>query len=520
MKHPALAFVRMLPFALFAASSLTPSAHGQHLWTLTGGTENAALWTPRGETSGGVNASSRVVPQSARVSTEFSGIGDPSSGGTAFVIGTIARALYPTLPEPSVRSSMRALINADFDPSAEGAQCVLLHHNALTGACSIGGVNIQTGLAFVATRSSSGSAFVIHGSQVIPNYVPGQTYELLLTSGDTRMVLHVYSRGAHLVRIPADGLTLAPGLSGVALLASAGQTQQLRGSFRAMQGEKTTNLDYSNDEISDLCWVSTAAQRRLIFYWDLNVAQAGETEIVSMKSGSGSLSNNAWFDSREYRVADVRLFSQPFRLVDLTLSFDANGADFETGLSSTFGGFSAFGSAITWNSVVRDWLRLGKREWSIAAFDDFDRSGVRDQLWHNRFTGEVSIVLQTVASNVESPIRRVELPIVADTNWRILGAGDIDDDGFADILWHNQQTGQLVAWYLDATRLKRWVPINTLPSGWSFVGIGSYDAQPGNDIMWRNDTSGLVGFWSMSGGVVTGWQEIAVLPDSDWVGGG
>jgi hypothetical protein len=468
--------------------------------------------------------------------TEFTGFGNPSTGGTTLIIGTLASTPRFSPPSASTRSAARVFVNAEFNAGAEGSQGVVLHYNPTTGACSLGAIDIQSGVAFIATRTSSDSPFVVLGSQPVPGYVRGQTYDVLLTSGDTRMVLHVYSRGTQIVRIPADGLTLTPGVTGVAMLASAGQTTSLRGSFRTMTGHKTVSLDTAGDGVSDLLWLRTGLPVRSSVIWDLGIGEGGATRIRSTVSISEPSSGERFQSgSRLVSVGEHETERPAFEYQLMAFSVD-EGASTRL-LNGSVGGSLIFQSGWfvvranrEWDSLVRDAFRFEKGEWSLRTMSDFDRNGVRDQLWHNRFSGEVSVMLQRVVATAvpiasylgtgELSTQRVALPNVGDANWRILGAGDIDDDGFSDILWHNQETGVVVAWYLDALRLKRWAPIDTLPAGWSFVGIGSYDAQAGNDIMWRNDASGLVGFWSLTAGAVTGWREVAFLPDANWIGGG
>lgn len=541
MSQAMKAFLLKVSLGVCVVGGSAEGVWGQDLWGFPGGTEPIGtnqmpqFWRMLSETSTGALASASVLPRPGRRYTEFTGTGDPSNGGTTLIVGTLNTTLLFSPPPSSVRSAARTFVNAEFDASAVGSQGVVLHFSEATGACSFGGIDMETGSAFIATRQRVTFPFVLRGSQAIPGYVRGQSYEVLLTSGETRMVLHVYSRGTLVVRIPVDGLVLAAGQTGIAMLAATGQTSSLRGSFRSMTGQRTTSIDTANDGVSDILWLNTRENPRNSVAWNLHVGSSGTTQIAWTIDLAREFAIPLNF-SREQRVVSVKRrnggFSSRYGLLNFSL-VDGSGSNLEDGSVGEFsfnGGWSLATGVRIWDALVRDSFRLQKGEWSLRTLYDFDRSGSRDQLWHNRYTGEVSLVLQDSGFGITSSgvhfwgaelsTRRIDLPNVGDTNWHILGAGDIDDDGFSDILWHNQETGLVVAWYLDATRLKRWVPIETLPSGWSFVGIGSYDRIAGNDIMWRNDASGLIGFWSLTAGAVTGWQEVAVLPDAEWIGGG
>ena len=49
------------------------------------------------------------------------------------------------------------------------------------------------------------------------------------------------------------------------------------------------------------------------------------------------------------------------------------------------------------------------------------------------------------------------------TDWRIAGSGDLNGDGFEDIVWENTTTGSRAIWLLDAgARVITSVTIGTL----------------------------------------------------------
>ena len=79
---------------------------------------------------------------------------------------------------------------------------------------------------------------------------------------------------------------------------------------------------------------------------------------------------------------------------------------------------------------------------------DFDGDGKADILWRNSSTGEDYIFLMngtTVAAG-SGYTNTVPVP-----DWQIVGTGDYDGDGHADILWRNSSTGEDYLFLMYAT---------------------------------------------------------------------
>ena len=57
---------------------------------------------------------------------------------------------------------------------------------------------------------------------------------------------------------------------------------------------------------------------------------------------------------------------------------------------------------------------------------------------------------------------------VVDTTWMIVGAGDFNGDGQADVVWQNTVTGDRVVWFMQGTTLIGTADISQLDPTWSF----------------------------------------------------
>jgi len=98
----------------------------------------------------------------------------------------------------------------------------------------------------------------------------------------------------------------------------------------------------------------------------------------------------------------------------------------------------------------------------------------------------------------------LSVPRIADLNWVIAGAGDINGDSKADLIWQNQSTGVLVAWIMNGSQA---VLLNTLSSyvsdlNWKVRGVGDITGDGLADLIWQNVVTGQVGTWVLNGFVV------------------
>jgi hypothetical protein len=108
---------------------------------------------------------------------------------------------------------------------------------------------------------------------------------------------------------------------------------------------------------------------------------------------------------------------------------------------------------------------------------------------------------------------------------RISGVGDINSDGFDDIILSNIYTGTNRAWSIGNNQVSGFNPLPfTDPlTGWSIAASGGdFDGNSSDEILLQN-SSGEIGAWNMSTGNIVGFTPLPYIPPSaGWkiVGGG
>jgi hypothetical protein len=157
--------------------------------------------------------------------------------------------------------------------------------------------------------------------------------------------------------------------------------------------------------------------------------------------------------------------------------------------------------------------------WAVVGQRDFNGDGYADILWRNTSTGDVAI-WEMNGTTILNPSTS-GLGTVA-TAWSIVGTGDFNGDGYADILWRNTSTGDLSIWEMNGTTIinPSSTGLGNVPLNWTVVGVGDFNGDGKADILWR-DTAGDLSIWLMNGTTILNPNTSAVgnMPTSWFVAG-
>ena len=150
-----------------------------------------------------------------------------------------------------------------------------------------------------------------------------------------------------------------------------------------------------------------------------------------------------------------------------------------------------------YNPPTLDWKVVGTFQWSTRP----------DILFQNQQTGELSLW------RMEGVSRRAVSVIPGGSaqgkDWKLVGIGDLNGDSKPDLLFQNQLDGKLRYWLMDGLTSvstgdivePSWAPAGT---EWRVVGLGKLGTtdQEHLDILFQSRVTGALGYWRLQGTLV------------------
>lgn len=141
-------------------------------------------------------------------------------------------------------------------------------------------------------------------------------------------------------------------------------------------------------------------------------------------------------------------------------------------------------------------------DWEIAAQGDFDGDAREDLFWRNLQTGDNRLWLEVGANPIEEEFGGSPELANSDPSWKVLATGDFDDDGFFDLFWRNEDTGQTEVWFMEGATAQLVGFPRVRSASWLLHATGDFDGSGTYDLFWRHMSTGETAVWRMNGETV------------------
>jgi len=151
----------------------------------------------------------------------------------------------------------------------------------------------------------------------------------------------------------------------------------------------------------------------------------------------------------------------------------------------------------------------GQTSSSIIA-NDSNGDGYGDILWRNNMTGDNRIWLMQASETLNNILISNR-----GNDWEIVARGDFNGDSFFDIFWRNSTTGDNAIDYLSGGDLLASVNYRFVSLGWRIAGSGDLDGDGITDLIWQsNDTGKLYVHIVLNGQVIN--ESYIGSTNTDW----
>ena len=156
---------------------------------------------------------------------------------------------------------------------------------------------------------------------------------------------------------------------------------------------------------------------------------------------------------------------------------------------------------------------------AIVGNGDYDGDGNADLLSRDDATGALAMQLLVKGAVVGGG----QLPAPASPDWEVAASADFNGDGRADVLLRNVRRGQLEIWFMNGPEILKRASLRASDSpNWQVVGAADFDRDGLADILWYNagKKRAEVSLLNSSGGVRKGVTLFKSAPGVDVVATG
>ena len=138
--------------------------------------------------------------------------------------------------------------------------------------------------------------------------------------------------------------------------------------------------------------------------------------------------------------------------------------------------------------------------WRAAGTADVNGDTKPDIVWQEESTGVLFAWFMDGVNRTGYTYFSIAGP--ADPEWRVVSVADLSGDGKADLIWQHASSGALAAWLLDGTTVTARLSLNpwyVADSRWEVVNTGDFNNDGKIDLLWKHRESGYMIVWFMDG---------------------
>jgi glucose/arabinose dehydrogenase len=144
--------------------------------------------------------------------------------------------------------------------------------------------------------------------------------------------------------------------------------------------------------------------------------------------------------------------------------------------------------------------------WRIMATADVNADGAADIVWQNVTSGEVFFWFMSASGGAASPIafgyaeNASHVTQTVGGTWKIAGAGDIDGDGCADLIWEDA-SGHLMIWYMRSATVSAQSTFSSpsVSPAWQIRAVADLNGDQHPDLIWEHTATNDLYVWYLVG---------------------